>query len=260
LLGRIFTMLYFAGNIRYLRDKRGMSTRMLAEALEVSRSRLAKYEGNTQAPYELLLKISRYFNVSVDLLLTVDLAKYSLDDIVNLSDNRIVLPIKVGRTGENKIEIIPYKAQMGYVNGFSDPDYIEGLQHISLPFLRNGKYRGFPAEGDSMPPFKDGTYIIGKYTEKIIEMKVGKNYLIVTRGGFVYKRLARIGENSIWVESDNAIFEPYEISSYELLEVWEYEYSLLKDYDVLDFTDGNVKELILSLKENVIKLEKHLMR
>lgn len=250
-------MSIFSENIKYLRAKLGYAQQRIANDLLITRGRYAKYEDDdSEPPIEILLKISRYFNVSLDLLLTVDLTKYSLNDLINLPDNRIVLPIKVGRTGENKIEIIPYKAQMGYLNGYSDPEYIESLQYISLPFLRNGKYRGFPAEGDSMPPFKDGTYIIGRYTEKIIEMKVGKNYLIVTRGGFVYKRLARIEENSIWVESDNAIFEPYEISSYELLEVWEYEYSLLKEYDVLDFTDGNVKELIFSLKENINKIEK----
>jgi hypothetical protein len=70
------------------------------------------------------------------------------------------LPIKVGKTGENKIEIVPHKGKMGYLTGYNDPEYIDSLQHMSLPFLRNGKYRAFPVEGDSMPPYNDGTYII----------------------------------------------------------------------------------------------------
>jgi hypothetical protein len=166
----------------------------------------------------------------------------------------------VDPTGENAIEIIPHKASMGYLNGYNDPGYIESLQHISLPFLRNGKYRGFPAEGDSMPPFKDGTYIVGKYVEKIQDMKVGKTYLLVTRGGFVYKRLAGIQEHSIRVQSDNTFFEPYEIPLHEMLEAWEYECSILRDYDLLDFANNDVKGMFLSLKQDINRLEKHLVR
>jgi transcriptional regulator with XRE-family HTH domain len=248
-------------NIKYFRAQLKYSQQRIADDLLITRGRYSKYEdGDTEPPIEILLKISRYFNVSVDLLLTVDLTKYSLDDMINLPDNRIVLPIKVGRTGENKIEIIPYKAQMGYLNGYSDPEYIEGLQHISLPFLRNGNYRAFPVEGDSMPPFKDGTFIIGKYIEKIQEMKDDKTYLLVTRSGFVYKRLSKIDETSIHVLSDNSFYEPYQIPFYELLEIWEYEYSLLKDYDSSDFNTNEIKGMFLSLKNDMqnikIKLSK----
>ncbi|AZA54531.1 MAG: LexA family transcriptional regulator [Chryseobacterium sp.] len=246
-------------NLRYLRAQTKLSQQKVADALLISRGAYEKYESaHAQPPNDTLVRISRYFKVSIDLLLTLELRKYPLESLMKLSDNRILLPITVDSTGENKIQIVPYKAQMGYVNGFSDPEYIGGLQHISLPFLRNGIYRGFPAEGDSMPPFKDGTYIIGKYVEQISEMKVGKNYLLITRGGFVYKKLTSIEENSIWVKSDNTYFEPYEISAYDLLQVWEYQYSLLKDYDILDFTDNSTKEMFLSIKQDLNRIEKHL--
>lgn len=39
--------------------------------------------------------------------------------------------------------------------GFRVCEYIESLQTISLPFLRNGTFRAFPVEGDSMPPYND---------------------------------------------------------------------------------------------------------
>jgi transcriptional regulator with XRE-family HTH domain len=254
-------MSILSDNIRYFRAQLNYSQQRIANDLLITRGRYSKYEdGNTEPPIEILLKISRYFNVSVDLFLTVDLTKYSLDDMIRLPDNRIVLPIKVGRTGENKIEIIPYKAQMGYLNGYSDPEYIESLQHISLPFLRNGNYRAFPAEGDSMPPFKDGTLIIGKYIEKIQEMKVDKTYLLVTRSGFVYKRLSKIDENSIHVLSDNSFYEPYQIPFYELLEIWEYEYSLLKDYDFSDFNTNEIKAMFSSLKDDIKRVENHLKK
>jgi len=47
--------------------------------------------------------------------LTVDLRKYNIEEILQLPDNRILLPIKVDMTGNNVIEIVPAKASMGYL-------------------------------------------------------------------------------------------------------------------------------------------------
>jgi hypothetical protein len=48
-------------------------------------------------------------------------------------------------SGSNRISCYP-KVKAGY-GGYADPEYIEQLQQISLPFLGVGKYRGFPVEG-----------------------------------------------------------------------------------------------------------------
>ena len=248
-------------NIRYLRAQLKYSQQKIADDLLITRGRYAKYEdGDTEPPIEILLKISRYFRVSIDLLVSVELRRFPMDELLRLPDNRILLPITIDAAGENKIEIIPYKASMGYLNGYADPEYIESLQSISLPFLRNGNYRAFPVEGDSMPPFKDGTFIIGRYIENIQEMKVAKTYLLVTRTGFVYKRLAEMDDKSIRVVSDNSFYEPYRIMFHDLLEIWEYEYSLMKDYD---FSDGNAQEItgmFLSLKDDIKRVENYLKR
>jgi hypothetical protein len=44
---------------------------------------------------------------------------------------------------ENIIEIIPHKAQAGYLSGYADPEFIESLQHISLPFLQTENFVPF---------------------------------------------------------------------------------------------------------------------
>ena len=102
-------------------------------------------------------------------MLTADIRKVDVERLMQLEDNRILLPITIDNNGENVIEIIPHKARAGYLSGYSDPEFIEGLQHISLPFLKNGKFRAFPVSGDSMPPHKEGSFIIGRYIESIAE-------------------------------------------------------------------------------------------
>ena len=168
-------------NMRYLRAQQKYAQQKIADDLLITRGRYAKYEdGATEPPIEILVRISKYYRVSIDLLVGIDLRKYTLEKMMQLPDNRTILPITVDERGENKIEIIPAKAQMGYLQGYSDPEYIEKLQTISLPFLRNGKFRAFPASGDSMPPFKDGTFIVGKYVENVSDLKIGKTYIFIT--------------------------------------------------------------------------------
>ena len=217
-------MSIFSDNIRLLRVKSGKTQRELSEQITITSSRYSSYEnGRSKPPMDVLIRISKFFHVSIDLLLSVDLTKYPLEDMLKLPDNRIVLPIVVDQNGNESIEIVSQKASMGYLTGYSDPEFIEGLERISLPFLKNGKFRAFPADGDSMPPFKNGSFIIGKYMEGINDLKSGNTYVFVTlNDGITYKRLKAKNKNSITVSADNTFYESYEIPFEEILEVWRY--------------------------------------
>ncbi|MBX2948073.1 MAG: LexA family transcriptional regulator [Crocinitomicaceae bacterium] len=221
-------MSLLADNMRYLRTQLDKSQQAIADDLIITRGRYSKYEdGASEPPLDILLRISRYFHISIDLLISIDLRKYPLKEIMALPDNRIVLPIKVDSRGENKIEIIPHKASMGYLAGYSDPEYLESLDTISLPFLAKGKYRAFPAEGDSMPPHKDGSYIIGRYHEGLNGLKPGKSYVFITRSeGITYKRLSGIESDMIIVSADNPFYKPYSIPFSDIFEIWEYASSI----------------------------------
>ncbi|WP_294283835.1 LexA family transcriptional regulator [uncultured Chryseobacterium sp.] len=217
-------MSLFSENIRLLRATLGKTQRELSQQIQITSSRYSSYEnGKSKPPVDVLIRISRIFNVSIDLLLSVDLTKHSLKDMLKLPDNRIVLPVVVDQQGNESIEIVPQKATMGYLRGYSDPDYIESLQTISLPFLKNGKFRAFPADGDSMPPFTDGSFIIGKYMEGVNDLKSGNTYIFITlNDGITYKRLRAKNKNSLTVASDNTFYEPYDIPLNEIVEVWQY--------------------------------------
>ena len=251
-------MSIFSDNIKVLRGKRETTQQELADSLMITRSRYVSYEdGRSEPPYDVLIKISKYFNISIDLLLTVDIRKYPLDDVMNLADNRIVLPVVVDKIGNNSIEIIPQKASMGYLSGYSDPEYIESLQRISLPFLTNGKYRAFPAQGDSMPPFKDGSYVIGKYTESVNDLKSGKSYVFVTlNNGISYKRFKSKNENSITVAADNTFYQPYEIPLAEIVEIWQYASGIFPEDFEHDSFEYNVKDMFLEIRKDIRDLNK----
>lgn len=241
-----------------MRTQKNLSQQELADQILMSRVRYSKYEdGRSEAPYELLIRMSKYFNLSIDLLLTVDIRKYPLEDVLKLPDNRIVLPVVVDQLGNNSIEIIPQKASMGYLSGYSDPEYIENLQRITLPFLTGGKYRAFPAQGDSMPPFKDGSYIIGKYVEHIDELKPNKSYVFVTlNDGISYKRFTSRNKKSITVAADNSFYKPYDISLGEIIEVWQYASGIFpEDFEPDNFENYNLKDMFLELRKDIKGLD-----
>jgi len=250
-------MSIFSDNIRFLRTQKNLSQQELADKILMSRVRYSKYEdGRSEAPYEILIVISKYFNVSIDLLLTVDIRKYPLEDILKLPDNRIVLPVVVDKLGNNSIEIIPQKASMGYLSGYSDPEYIENLQRITLPFLTGGKYRAFPAQGDSMPPFKDGSYIIGKYVENIDDLKPNKSYVFVTlNDGISYKRFKEKKNKAITVAADNSFYKPYDIPFGEIVEIWQYASGIFpEDFEPDNFENYNLKDMFLEIRRDIENL------
>lgn len=257
------SMSIFSDNIRFLRTQKNLSQQELADQILMSRVRYSKYEdGRSEAPYELLIRISKYFNLSIDLLLTVDIRKYPLEDVLKLPDNRIVLPVVVDQLGNNSIEIVPQKASMGYLSGYSDPEYIENLQRITLPFLTGGKYRAFPAQGDSMPPFKDGSYIIGKYVESIDDLKLNKSYVFVTlNDGISYKRFISRNNKSITVTADNSFYKPYDIPLGEVVEVWQYASGIFpEDFEPDRVENYNLKEMFLEIRKDIQGLDEKISK
>lgn len=251
-------MSLFSDNIRAMRMKHKISQEKVAEGLLITRGRYAKYEsGISEAPYEILKKISQYYQISIDLLLSVDVRKIEVSDLLKLENNRLILPIQVDQAGENCIEIVTQKVKAGYLNSYADPEYIEQLQQISLPFLGMGKYRGFPVEGDSMPPHQDGDIIIGRYVEHLGEVLDGKTYILITRNdGMVYKRLNKNKKNALVLTSDNYLYPSYEVKASGILEIWEYQCNIGRnDAKQPGIEIESLKDILLELKREVGELK-----
>lgn len=252
-------MSLFSDNIRSLRIKHQVSQEKLAEKLSITRGRYVKYEdGTSEAPYDILKRIAQYYQLSIDILLSVDVRKIEVEKLLQLENNRLILPIQVDNFGENIIEVVTQKAKAGYLSGYADPEYIEQLQQISLPFLGVGKYRGFPVEGDSMPPHQDGDIIVGRYVEQLGEVLSGKTYIVITRNeGVVYKRLNQQSNNKLKVSSDNFFYPPYEIKASHILEIWEYQCSISRnDTQTEALESTTIKNMFYELKNEITDLKK----
>lgn len=219
-----------AKNIRHLRKLKGLTQEALSEDLKVTRSRISSYEENRSAPtIEMLIKLADYFKVPIDILLRNDLSKAKDSSFIEIGNQRVLFPITVDEDNENLIEIVPVKASAGYLAGYDDPEYIEQLEKIKLPFLPTGKHRAFPIKGDSMLPMKDGSFVVGRFIEDRNEIVDGKTYILITlNDGMVYKRVYnQIKEsNSLLLISDNKDYKAFEVPINEVLELWEFTCSI----------------------------------
>ena len=199
-------------NIKHLRSLKKLSQERFADDLGWTRSMVGSYEeGRSEPPIERLIDLSNYFNIPIDILVRKDLRKAKDTSFIEIGNKRVLFPVTVNEDNEDLIEIIPAKASAGYLSGYDDPEYIEQLQKIKLPFLPTGTHRAFPIKGDSMLPVKDGAFVVAKYVENINDIKNGRTYIVLTKDdGLVYKRVySTDDENLLLLSSDNKSYKPY---------------------------------------------------
>ncbi len=219
-------------NLNYLRKKKKISQQALADAMEIPRTTLGDYErGKTEPNLAMLVKLADYFEVKVDDLIRADLSHQDLEVLRN-KDLR-VLAISVDQDNNGNIELVETKAEAGYLQSFNDPEYIRDLPKIAFPSIPEGTYRGFEIRGDSMLPMEPGSIVICSYVERLSDVKDGRTYIIVSKDdGLVYKRIRNLKDkHSLFLQSDNESYLPYEVGYEEVAEIWQY-------YAHLSFSDS----------------------
>ena len=213
-----------------------MSQTDLAKTLELSRTTLIGYEKGVQPPFQKLIPMADYFKISLDALIRYDLTKLSgfqLSEIergmdVDITGQKLrLLTVTTDREGNENIEMVGTKAQAGYTNGYSDPEFVEKLPKFQLPFLpKNKTYRCFQIKGDSMLPIPENAWVTGSFIQDWSEIKNGTPCIVATKeDGVVFKLVYPNLETdkSFQLVSSNRVYQPYLISVEEVLEIWKFE-------------------------------------
>ena len=216
-----------SSNLKYLRKKKGLTQQQFADAIGIKRSLVGAYEEDRAEPkYELLKKIAEFYDFSIDEFINDTINDKWKPKLKAQGSNLRVLSISVDQNDRENIELVPVKASAGYLNGFSDPEYIKDLPKFQLPLpsLKQGTFRAFEIMGDSMLPIQPGSVIVGEYVENWNEVKTGETYIIVSKNeGVVYKRAGnRFKDNTaLKLISDNKVYDPYTIPADDIMEIWK---------------------------------------
>lgn len=256
---QLISQLKIARNVKLLRLGKGLTQEQLADALAIPSTRYANYEQGTRAiPIDTLLSISSYFKIALDAMVKYDLSKVDLKSLIKIGENRLLFPIMIKDDGKfESIEVVPVKASAGYLSGYADPEFIETLPKVSLPFIGNGTHRGFPLTGDSMLPIPDNSIIIGKFIEHLGDVRDGHTYIVVSTTGIAYKRIyVKKPEGILLMVSDNKVYQPYEIPLDSVIELWEFKcYISTKEYAPDEYSLENLFQQMNGLSKGIEEIK-----
>jgi len=258
--------MYFNTNIKILRQRKNRTQDIVANELGVTRSTLNSYEnGSIKNPtLDILIGFSKYFKLSIDTLVKVDLSKLSdfqLSELekgndVYVSGSRLrVLATTVDSQNRENIEVVPIRAKAGYQSGYADPEFIKKLPTFQLPILLNDrKYRMFQLSGDSMLPIPDKAWVIGEYVENWFDIKDGQGYIVLTQDdGIVFKiaynQLKK--KKNLLLKSLNPNYPPFEVPANQIREVWRFCNYLSSELPETELRKDDLREKFDRLEQEI---------
>ena len=158
----------------------------------------------------------------------------------------------------NLIHFVPVKAAAGYLTSYADTEFIDELNTFTLPMLSGGHYRAFEIIGDSMLPTPSGSIIVGEKVESIDDVKNGMAYIVVSKNeGIVYKRIQKNSKqkSKITLESDNPSFQPYQINTADIVELWSAQVVIGKVASQQRWDVNALANLVNNLQDQVANLK-----
>ncbi len=243
-------------NLKYLRKLRGWTQEEFAVKLGIKRSLIGAYEEERADPrLDVLETVSELFKLTLDEILLKDLSNSNGSYLARRRQQKMM------SADRNVIHFVPVKAAAGYLAGYADSEFLDELNTFTLPMLSGGHYRAFEIIGDSMLPTPSGSIIVGEKVNGTDEVKNNQPYIVVSRNeGIVYKRVARNPKqkNKLTLISDNPQYQPYQINTEDVVELWHAQMVLSKvsqqqrwDMDSLASMVNNLQNQISTLKKKM---------
>lgn len=133
--------------------------------------------------------------------------------------------VVVDEKGDERISIVPTKAQAGYMLARANGQEALGeLETISVPGYKGRTVRAFEVAGDSMQPIiNQGDLVIATFTERLDLIQPKHVYVVVTDELVTVKRLrGPVKKNeSLELLSDNRYYDPFMVPQKDVRELWQ---------------------------------------
>jgi transcriptional regulator with XRE-family HTH domain len=260
-------MSYAGKNLKYIRKQREWTQEEMANQLQIKRSLVGAYEEERAEPrLEVQEAICALFNISLEEFLFQDLSEKEnagaeAGSGMSYLDRRRSMKTDKSSSAAPIVPFVPVKAAAGYLAGYADPEFLDELNTFTLPMLAPGDYRAFEIIGDSMLPTPSGSVIVGEKVDSIKDVKNSNTYIVVSNAdGVVYKRIITNDDNKnkLTLLSDNPLYEPYQVNSEDIVEVWKAVYIIHKagaqpmwNVDQLAGVVNSLQDKISSLKRTM---------
>lgn len=261
-------MSYAGKNLKFIRKQREWTQEEMAQQLQIKRSLVGAYEEERAEPrLEVQEAICALFNLSLEEFLFQDLSQRAGFGQEGGSSSNAYLDRRRAMKMDKSASIVPIvpfvpvKAAAGYLAGYADPEFLDELNTFTLPMLAPGDYRAFEIIGDSMLPTPSGSVIVGEKVANLKEVKNSNTYIVVSNAdGVVYKRIITNDDHQekLTLLSDNPLYEPYQVNSQDIVEIWKAVYVIQKagaqpmwDVDQLAGVVNSLQDKISNLKRTM---------
>ena len=226
-------MKYISTNLKFLRKKRKLTQAQFSDIVGLANTNVPSWEsGNSIPSLSILYKYSKEFNISMDVLLDVDL---------NFSDSEVDNAPIVSRSK----------------NLFMEDPAVYGKEQVVVPGV-DYKAVTVPVEGDSMSPvLMHGDYVVGEEVSDVQSVRQNSLCIVCMAGRLEVKYVTRYEAGLRLVsESDKNKSELVEWG--DIVSVWEVRVRITESIGVVGHPDylrlvGEVEELrksIDNLKNN----------
>lgn len=184
---------FFSTNLKFLREKKGLSQNKLARIIGVNQTTIARWEDDNRVPtIDNAIDVAKALDIPLPILLGKDL-RFDNAEIVELDSNIIKIPvfgtIKAGTPIESQSDIIEY---------------------IDIPsnWTRGGKkFYGLKISGDSMfPKYNENDIVIFEQTNDI-ELYNGKDCAVMINGTESTFKNLLINEQGIVLQPYNTAYD-----------------------------------------------------
>lgn len=217
-------MTYFAQNLKHLRKRSARTQEQLGQEVQLGRTTIANYESGLSGPTdpEVLVRLAQLFGVSIDELLTRDLAQAITAPSAAVYGRELHSPAPpaLARSG------VPYVAREEsgrYLELGSDGAYLDRLPAYGFPGLRSEEYRVFEvADAALAPRFEPGDRVLCRRVSVSEPLRAGAVYLVVSKAQGLLLRRLRLRDAGSWdLLGDDGSWVPVPV--HEVRELWQAE-------------------------------------
>ena len=217
---------FIGENIRRIRQTKNISQAEFATLFGLGRPAVGAYEeGRSEPKIDSIIKMSKYFSISIDALLTKQLTVaeiYSFDRLNKKLD--LVHGKKNLKSGSEGIPMVRITQNLDYVIRHNDPEFIQSLEkvhsHLNVTNLRVFEMKGndMDNQGHGLNP-GDFLFCSKLDLKKVKEVK-NEVMVVITDDEVCCKRLERFREDTAVFSSDSKGVGDLEKSIEEIAEVW----------------------------------------
>jgi transcriptional regulator with XRE-family HTH domain len=246
-------MSFVGKNIKKIRKVNKLNQSQFAELFELSRSKIGSYEEERAEPKtDSLIKIAKYFSIPIEILITKEITVNDLTHFEN-SIHESHLPEKTAIPHGNHIPYVPINEHGSYLVNHGDQNYLNTLNHLSLPLPENIRTRAFQLDSSHIfvpkHNYRNDNIFIGTYVNKKFFTTIPRNqpYIIVTENTVVCTHLL-IQNNQVLIKNT---FETSSIKLDEITEMW----TLIGRYESTITPNNSLVDKVAKLEQRMDELE-----